>query len=205
MRREVSRPVVAGWRMSPGPPAAAAPGIRLRARRAGPRGWRHQAWERPGGGDRRRSGARERAAPRSPVRQARRREADDLEFLGSQPVPGVVCRTQLGLSGRAKLRARAVDPRWRPETFEDRVRGIELHPDVRIARRRLSRSSYADRTRARSNCHRSIPGSASAEHSVVTTCAYCGVGCSFKAECAARKWCAWCRSRTARRITATPA
>ena len=29
------------------------------------------------------------------------------------------------------------------------------------------------------------------EHSVVTTCAYCGVGCSFKAECAATKSCAW--------------
>ena len=43
------------------------------------------------------------------------------------------------------------------------------------------------------------------EHSVVTTCAYCGVGCSFKAEMRATKSCAWCRTRTARPIAAIPA
>ena len=43
------------------------------------------------------------------------------------------------------------------------------------------------------------------EHSVVTTCAYCGVGCSFRAEMKGTRWCAWCPTRTARPITATPA
>ena len=43
------------------------------------------------------------------------------------------------------------------------------------------------------------------EHSVVTTCAYCGVGCSFKAGMQATKSSAWCRTRTARPIAATPA
>ena len=43
------------------------------------------------------------------------------------------------------------------------------------------------------------------ERSVVTTCAYCGVGCSFKAEMQGDRSCAWCRTRTARRTTAIPA
>ncbi len=29
------------------------------------------------------------------------------------------------------------------------------------------------------------------EHSVVTTCAYCGVGCSFRPRCRATAWCGW--------------
>jgi formate dehydrogenase major subunit len=43
------------------------------------------------------------------------------------------------------------------------------------------------------------------EHSVITTCAYCGVGCSFKAEMKGNRWCAWCPGRTARPTKAIPA
>jgi formate dehydrogenase major subunit len=44
-----------------------------------------------------------------------------------------------------------------------------------------------------------------AERSVTTTCAYCGVGCSFKAEVKGEKWCAWCRTKDGGANPATPA
>ncbi len=43
------------------------------------------------------------------------------------------------------------------------------------------------------------------EHSKVTTCAYCGVGCSFKAEMRGEELVRMCRGRTARRTTGIPA
>src|SRR6185295_4736945 len=65
------------------------------------------------------------------VRQARCREADDLELLGRQTVQNVVTRTRLDLSSRPKLHARAVHPGSRPEALEDFARGVELHASLR--------------------------------------------------------------------------
>src|SRR5882672_8660718 len=65
------------------------------------------------------------------VRQARCREADDLELLGRQTVQDVITRSWLGLSGRPKLRARAVHPRSGAEALEDGERGGELRPSLR--------------------------------------------------------------------------
>ncbi len=41
------------------------------------------------------------------------------------------------------------------------------------------------------------------EWSAITTCAYCGVGCASRPKCAAMRWFAWCRTRTARQTAAT--
>ena len=43
------------------------------------------------------------------------------------------------------------------------------------------------------------------EHSVVTTCAYCEVGCSLEAQMQGIRWCAWCPTRVGRPTTAIPA
>src|SRR5262245_58647397 len=64
------------------------------------------------------------------VRQARRREVHDLNFLGRKTDLDVVTRTRLGLSGCPELRARAVDPQLGPETLERFERGIELRSSV---------------------------------------------------------------------------
>ncbi len=56
---------------------------------------------------------------------------------------------------------------------------------------------------------KSIIGLGSTERAVTTTCAYCGVGCSFKAEAsgegAESKWCAWRPIATGTPTTGTPA
>jgi formate dehydrogenase major subunit len=49
---------------------------------------------------------------------------------------------------------------------------------------------------------KSVADAGQPDHSVVTTCAYCGVGCSFRAEMKGARSCAWCRTRTARPTTA---
>ncbi len=57
---------------------------------------------------------------------------------------------------------------------------------------RLLRRLRAGLPHGRTLTEKSVIEIGQPEHSVVTTCAYCGVGCSFKARCVARSWCAWC-------------
>ena len=56
---------------------------------------------------------------------------------------------------------------------------------------------------------KSVIRSVQPERAITTTCAYCGVGCSFEAEVrgsdARPRSCAWCRAATATRTTAMPA